>query len=356
MIVKNVHSQNNIGKIGEIYMNIIFYDFRDSEKNFFKHNVYEDFDIKFVKEPLNSFTEVTEFDSRETCVISVFTTSRIDLEVLDKFKNLRLITTRSTGFDHIDIDECAKRNIAVVNVEQYGKVSVTEYTIGMIIALVRKLVPAVRDMRRQDIKRDKYLGRDLAELRLGVVGTGAIGSSVAAVANTLGMKIYAYDLSKNKEIEAIVEYVDFETLLKNSDIITLHVPYNKESYHIISSYELSIMKHGAYLINTARGELIDTVALYDAIANNKLAGCALDVQECEGVLLNMSKDPVQSVERADKTCIQRAMILQKLAESDKVIITPHIAYNTLDAVNTILDTTFGSIRDYLKGLNTNRVI
>ncbi len=337
-------------------MNIIFYDFRDAEKGFFKTHQYDDFDLKFIKEPLNSFTEVSDYDSKEACVISVFTTSRVDASVLDKFKNLRLITTRSTGFDHIDIDECAKRNIAVVNVEQYGKISVTEYTIGMIIALVRKLVPAVRDMRRQDVKRDRYLGRAISELSLGVVGTGSIGGSVCKVAKSLGMKIYAYDLVKNIDIESIVEYVDFDTLLKNSDIVSLHVPYNKESYHLISSYELSIMKHGAYLINTARGELIDTVALYDAIANNKLAGCALDVQECEGVILNMSKDPVMSVERADKSCIQRAMIMQKLAESDKVIITPHIAYNTLDAVNSILESTFDSIRDYLKGMNTNRII
>lgn len=337
-------------------MNIIFYDFRDSEKKYFKEHPNEDFDIKFVKEPLNSFTEVSEFDMKETCVLSVFTTSRITADVLDKFKNLRLIATRSTGFDHIDVDECAKRNICVVNVEQYGKSSVTEYTIGMIIILIRKIVPAVRDMRRQDVRAELYTGRDIKNLKLGVVGTGAIGSSVCNVAKSFGMKIYAYDVFKNKEIEEFVEYTDFETLLKSADIITLHVPYNKESHHMISAYELSIMKQGSCIINTARGELIDTIALYDALQSGKLSGCALDVHECERVTLNMSINPIKSIETADKSCIQKAMITQKLAELDKVIITPHIAYNTYDAINTILDVTFSNIRDYLKGMNTNRIV
>ena len=222
--------------------------------------------------------------------------------------------------------------------------------------LIRKIVPAVRDMRRQDVRPAHYTGRDIKNLTLGVIGTGAIGSSVCKVAKSFGMKIFAYDVFKNKEIEDIVEYTDFETLLKNSDIITLHVPYNSESHHMISAYELSIMKHGCSIINTARGELIDTMALYDALQSGKIAGCALDVHECERVTLNMSINPVKSIETADKTCIQKALITQKLAELDKVIITPHIAYNTFDAINTILDNTFSNIRDYLKGMNTNRVV
>lgn len=337
-------------------MNVIFYDFRDAEKEYFKTHSNEDFDIKLIKEPLNSFTEVSEFDARETSIISVFTTSRITTDVLDKFKNLRLIATRSTGFDHINIDECAKRNICVVNVEQYGKNSVTEYTIGMIIVLIRKIVPAVRDMRRQDIRPSFYTGRDIKNLTLGVVGTGAIGSSVCRVAKSFGMRILAFDILKNKEIEDIVEYVDFETLLKTSDIVTLHVPYNVENHHIISAYELSIMKPGCSIINTARGELIDTMALYDALQNGKISGCALDVHECESVTLNMSINPIKSVEKADKNCMQKALITQKLAELDKVIITPHIAYNTIDAINTILDKTFNNMKDYLKGMNTNKIV
>ncbi len=337
-------------------MNILFYDFRDAEKEYFNLHTNDDFDIKFIKDSLNDFTEVAEYDSNETCIISVFTTSRINVNVLDKFKNLRLIATRSTGFDHIDIDECARRNIRVVNVEQYGKTSISEYAIGMMIMLIRNIVPAVRDMRRQDIQTSRYVGRDLRQLKLGVLGTGAIGSSVCKIAKVLGMDILAYDAVKNTDIESIVNYVDFETLLKESDVITLHIPYNKENHHLISVYELSIMKHGAYIINTARGELIDIVALYDALQTGKIAGCALDVHECEGVVLNVSRNPLLNIESADKNCIQRALITQKLAELDKVIMTPHIAYNTLDAINTILDTTFTNIRDYLKGLNTNRVV
>ena len=338
-------------------MNIIFYDFRDAEKDYFKEHPNDDFDIKFVKEALNDDTDVSEHDARETCIISVFMTSKITSTVLDKFKNLRVIATRSTGYDHIDIDECAKRNIRVLNVEHYGKNSVTEYTIGMIITLVRKVVPAVRDMRNENIDTQHYIGRDLNKLKLGVIGTGAIGSSVCKIAKTLGMEIFANDRQKNLELTDIVNYVDFETLLKNSDIISLHIPYTKEAFHLISEYELSLMKDGSYIINTARGELIDTAALYNALESGKLAGCALDVQECENIVINNDEKLVSNITKADKFCIQRAVITQKLAESDKVIITPHIAYNTYDAINTILETTLHSIRGCLKGDNsTNRVV
>ena len=337
-------------------MNIIFYDFRDSEKEYFSSHLNDDFNLKLVKEGLNESTEVTEFDSEETSVVSVFTTSRITEKVLDKFKNLRLIATRSTGFDHIDIEECAKRNIRVVNVEQYGKTSISEYTIGMMITLVRNIVPAVRDMRRQDIRISHYIGRDLCNLTLGVIGTGAIGGAVCKIAKVFGMKILAFDVVKNPDLEAVVDYVDFETLLKNSDVISLHIPYNKENYHIISSYELSMMKQGSYIINTARGELLDTMAIYDAIASGKLAGCALDVHECEGIVLNTGNNPLLNIEKADKSCIQRAVVSQKLAELDKIIMTPHIAYNTHDSINTILDVTFSNIRDFFKGLSTNRIV
>ena len=338
-------------------MNMIFYDFRDSEKEYFQKHPNDDFDIKFVKSPLNDDTEISEHDAKETCIISIFMTSKITSTVLNKFKNLRVITTRSTGFDHIDIDECAKRNIRVLNIEHYGKSSVTEYTIGMIITLIRKIVPAIRDMRNENVDTQKYIGRDLNKLKLGVIGTGAIGSSVCKVAKSLGMEIIANDRQKNTELKDIADYTDFETLLKEADIITLHIPYTKDAFHLISEYELSLMKTGSYIINTARGELIDTAALYNAIESGKIAGCALDVLECENVVINNDEHLISNISKADKFCIQRAIITQKLAESDKVIITPHIAYNTIDAINTILEITFQNIRNYLKGDNsTNRVV
>ena len=338
-------------------MNIIFYDFRDAEEEYFKHHPNDDFDIKFIKSALNDNTEVDEYDSAETSIISIFMTSQITSTVLDKFKNLRIIATRTTGYDHIDIDECAKRNIRVLNVEHYGKSSVTEFTIGMMITLIRNVVPAVRDMRSENINTQNYIGRDLKALKLGVIGTGAIGSSVCKVCRSFGMEILANDKQKNPDITGIVEYVDFQTLLKNADIITLHIPYTKEAYHMIGDNEFSEMKNGVYLINTARGELVDTAALYNALEKNKIAGCALDVQECENIIVNNDENLVSIINKTDKNCIQKAVITQKLAESDRVIMTPHIAYNTVDAINTILDVTFSNIRDSLKGENsTNRVV
>ncbi len=338
-------------------MNLLFFDYREAEHEYFKKNPNNDFNIKFTKSPLNDETEISEYDSKETCIISIFMTSKITSTVLDKFKNLRAIATRSTGYDHIDIAECARRNIRVLNVEQYGKTSVTEYTLGIMIALVRNIIPAVRDLQRQNIDIKKYTGRDINKLTLGVIGTGAIGSSVCQGAKVLGMKILANDKQKNLEIANIVEYVDFETILKESDIISLHIPYTQEAYHLISEYELSIMKNGSYIINTARGELIDTIALYNAIQTGKIKGCALDVLECENIVLNNTNENIlHKLNKSNKNCIENAFIIEKLSELDNVIITPHIAYNTTDAINTILETTICNIRDYLKGDNNNRIV
>ncbi len=338
-------------------MNILFFDYREAEHEYFKDNPNNDFNIKFIETPLNDETQISEQDSDDTCIVSIFMTSKITGTVLDKFKNLRAIATRTTGYDHIDIAECARRNIRVLNVEHYGKTSVTEFTIGAMIALVRNIVPAVRDLQHQNIEIKKYLGRDLNELTLGVIGTGAIGSSVCQAAKALGMKVLANDKQKNLEITSIVEYVDFETLLKNSNIITLHIPYTQEAYHLISEYELSLMKDGSYIINTARGELIDTIALYNSIQSGKIKGCALDVLECENIVFNNTNENIlHKLNKSNKNCIENALIIEKLSELDNVIITPHIAYNTTEAINTILETTICNIRDYLKGGNNNRVV
>ena len=335
-------------------MKMLVFDFRDSEREFFDKNNLKDFELTFIKEPLNNETELNEKILNDTVIISVFTTSSVTEDVLKRFKNLRIVSTRSSAHDHIDTDYCTKHNIAVFNIEQYGKNSVAEYAVSLILALVRNLLPAYFDMKNHSINHKKYEGRVLSSYTIGIIGCGAIGSAVAKIAHFFGMRVLIHSYMKNPELNGSCEFVQLDELLSESDIISLHLPYDGDNYHMISTEEFNKMKDGVYIVNTARGELLDIKALYDNLIKGKVAGAALDVLECE--FISTYKGEIASViEDAEQHCIETALITQKLFNMDNVIITPHIAYNTREAVNYILDETFNLIRDYLKGENTNRV-
>ena len=335
-------------------MKMLVFDFRDSEREFFDKNNLKDFELTFIKEPLNNETELNEKILNDTVIISVFTTSSVTEDVLKRFKNLRIVSTRSSAHDHIDTDYCTKHNIAVFNIEQYGKNSVAEYAVSLILALVRNLLPAYFDMKNHSINHKKYEGRVLSSYTIGIIGCGAIGSAVAKIARFFGMRVLIHSYMKNPELNGSCEFVQLDELLSESDIISLHLPYDGENYHMISTEEFNKMKDGVYIVNTARGELLDIKALYDNLIKGKVAGAALDVLECE--FISTYKGEMASViEDAEQHCIETALITQKLFKMDNVIITPHIAYNTRESVNYILDETFNLIRDYLKGENTNRV-
>lgn len=333
---------------------MMMFDFRESEKEFFENNKQEDFEITFNSKPLDDSTILSEDELNNTVAISVFTTSNITEKVLKKFKNLRIVVTRSTAYSHIDLNYCSKTNIAVINVEEYGRTAVAEYAVALMLSLVRNLLPAYFDMKNRKINHKKYEGRILSSYTIGIIGCGAVGSTVAKIARFLGMKVLIYSYMKNPDVEKECDFVELEELIKNSDIISLHVPYNGDNYHMIGSDEFEKMKDGVYIINTSRGELLDIKALYDNLINGKVKGAALDVLECE-FLSTHPGEMRDIIEESDNHCVEVALITQKLFNLNNVIITPHIAYNTTESVNYLLKSTFNSIRDYLKGMNTNRV-
>lgn len=330
---------------------MLMFDFRDSERKFFEENNFENFDITFLTQSLNEDTvnELTEEQLENTTVISVFIDSEVTAEVINKFKNLRIVSTRSTGFDHINHRACVEKNIDVVNVSSYGAKSVAQYTIGLMIALIRKIVPASRYVINKDSSCHTFIGRDISKLTMGVVGTGSIGAAVCKLACALGMKILAYDIVQKQELfnEIPMEYTDFETLIKQSDVISLHVPFTGNNHHMISEKEFGMMKKDAYLINTSRGEILDTNALYNAILSQRIAGAALDVVSCESYSFKCNQFARRLGE--DMTCMKEAELVPKLAEFPNIIITPHIAYETQDAVEYLLKMTFEGILDSIKG-------
>lgn len=328
---------------------MLIFDFRDSEKKFFEENKFENFDITFIKESLNEDTvdNLTPEQLEQTAVISVFIDSEVTQAVIDKFKNLRTVSTRSTGIDHINHKACVDKNIDVINVGTYGARSVAQYTMGLMIALIRKIIPASRYVLNKDSACDSFLGRDISKLTIGVIGTGSIGAAVCKLAHALDMKVLAYDLVHRQELLEVVEYVDFDKLIRESDVVTLHVPYTGENQNMISAEQFKMMKKDAYIINTSRGEILDTIALYDAITSGEIAGAGLDVVSCETYSFKCN----QFVKRLgeDMTCMREAETVEKLAQMPNVIVTPHIAYETQDAVDYLLEMTFKGIQDCIQG-------
>ena len=336
-------------------MKMLMFDFRDTEKEYFKENTPTDLEIEFFNEPLSDKFHLTDSQKEDTVILSVFINSELTPEILSQFKNLQVVATRSTGYNHINLDYCKKNNIAVINTPYYGKSSVAQYTIGMIIALTRNVLLATNDVRNRKIDYSKYEGENLSKLTLGVIGTGSIGSAVCELANKFNLKIYAHDLKINEYIKDFVEYVDFDELISKSDIITLHIPYILEFYHLLSDKEFNKMKQGVYIINTSRGELIDTGALYENIKSGKVKGAALDVLECEYLKYD-NEGIVSTVKNASETCLENIIITDKLIEFDNVIITPHIAYNTKQSIMNILESMFISIKEHYHGGYLNRII
>ena len=336
---------------------MLVFDYRESEKEFFRTHELENFDITFYTESLNDDTvsELPGEDLDNTAVISVFIDSEVSEDVINSFKNLRIISTRSTGVDHINLNAAHEKNIAVVNVEAYGSRSVAQFTFGLILALVRNIIPAADFVLNPNHSCMNFLGRDLSKFTLGVVGTGNIGAAVCKIAKSFGMKTLPYGIVEKQELinNYNIYYTDFNTLLREADIITLHLPYTGENYQMFSSEQFSIMKNTSYLINTSRGEIVSTKDLYNAVSKGAIKGAALDVVMCEH--LSFKCRQLSQKLNSSLECLEEARIVQDLAKLPNVIITPHIAYETQDAVDYILNYSFIAISDIIKGGNTYRV-
>ena len=290
-----------------------------------------------------------------TEILSPFIYTAVNAEVLDKLPNLKFIATRSTGFDHIDVEVCHERKIKVANVPYYGENTVAEHTWALILALSRKIFQSYERTERGDFSNDGLRGFDLKGKILGVIGCGHIGQSVIKVAEAFGMKVVVVDVNKDSTLarELNFEYVTLDALLKESDVITLHAPYNKKTHHLLNADNLKLIKHGAILVNTARGGLIDTVALVDALEKGMLSGAGLDVLEEECYI----KEETELLsEEFKKKCDLRTLLADHmLIQRRDVIITPHNAFNSQEAIMRILDTTVENIKGYLEGKVTNEV-
>lgn len=340
-------------------LKMLVFDYRTMEQKFFAENKFENYEIKFFNYSLDDDTVglLSQEDLESTSIVSVFIDSYLSQKVIDSFKNLRIIAIRATGYDRISKIACLNRNIAVLNVQNYGETAVAEFTIGLIIGLVRNIPQAFLSVRDGSFEEKSFVGRDLKELTLGIIGTGAIGAAVCKIAHALGMKILAYDLIAKKELEEKydVKYETFENVLKNSDVVTLHLPYTGDNFHMFSKKQFEMMKEGSYFINVSRGELVENEYLKKYLESGKIKGAALDVVACE----TECKDCQEFADKLDissLSCLKESAVIKELMERPNVIITPHIAYESQDAIDYILKKTFEGISDCINGGTANRVI
>ncbi len=305
-------------------MKIVAFNVREDEKDFFKkYTAPFAADVTLLEE---SPSKVPPEKLAGTVCVSVITTP-IGKSLLEAWKavGIRHVSTRTVGYDHIDLEAAKMLGIAVSNVS-YAPDSVADYAIMHMLMALRKMGLVMKRFEGQDFSLAGCRGNTLGSKTVGVIGTGKIGEAVIHCLHGFGSHILAYDLYPRDLSVFDVEYVPLETLLEQSDIITLHAPATKEGFHMLNREAFQKMKKGVILVNTARGTLVDTHALVEALMEEKVGACGLDVLEGEGSLYYQDY----------KGTILPSKELAILRSLPNVVLTPHTGFFTEQAVSDMI--------------------
>src|SRR6266446_3953275 len=267
-------------------------------------------------------------------VVSVVVNDVVDRDVLKQLAagGTKLVATRSTGFNHIDLGAARELGVKVVRVVDYSPNSVAEFTVGLLLALNRKIPRAYNRTREGNFELDGLMGA--------VIGTGKIGIIFARIMAGFGCELLGFDVHRSPEFEKRGgRYAEADEIVAEADVISLHCPLTPQTHHIVNARTLARVKRGALLINTSRGGLVDTEAVIEALKSGQLGGIAIDVYEQEASLF--FKDLSSTVIPDD--------VIQRLVSFPNVIVTGHQAFFTREALGTILETTLRSISDFAAG-------
>lgn len=312
-------------------MRVAFFSTQNFEKPFLEAaNKDHRHELEYFETQLNPKTATM---AAQFPAISCFYGDQLNAEVLEIIaKNgTRLIAMRSTGINNIDIDRANKLGLTIVRVPTYSPHAVAEFTIGLILALNRKIHRAYLRVREHNFSLDGLLGRDLYNCTVGIIGTGTIGTIFARIMHGFGCKLLAHDPIPNESLDA--NYVTLDELYHKSDIISLHCQLTPKTYHIINEQALSKMKSDVMLINTGHGALIDTNAVISALKKQKIGSLGIDVYEEQEELL--FKDFSKTVLKED--------VLDRLQSFPNVIVTGHQAFFTKEGLTHIAQTTLSNI-------------
>jgi D-lactate dehydrogenase len=325
-------------------MQIGFFEIRPGEQEFFT-KIFPTDQLTFTTDPLTA-ANAAQYAQLE--VITTHTVSKIDQTVMAALPNLKLIATRTTGYDHIDTKAAAEKNIPVCNVPSYGENTVAEFAFGLVLSLSRK-IPQAWQRVKQTKKFDttQLVGFDLKDKTMGVLGTGKIGSHLVKMAKGFEMNVIAFDAFPNEKLAAELGYTykTLEEVLQTSDVISIHVPYLPSTHHLLNTQNITQIKKGAILVNTARGAVIETAALITALEQGIVSAAALDVVENEEVLTSGAEDKDPSL----------TALNQKLMSMPQVVMTPHLAFDSKEALQRIMQTTVENIQALQKGTPINLV-
>ncbi|MBU1000441.1 hydroxyacid dehydrogenase [Patescibacteria group bacterium] len=324
----------------------------ETEINFFKTRLSEH-KLTFSNEPLTSENLP---DDKSLEIAAIFVNCQVDKNVINSLPNLKAIIVRATGFDNVDIAFCKQKNIIVSNVPAYGSHTVAEFTFALMLNVTRKIYTAINRVKIGRIFSPEGLkGLDLFGKTLGVIGTGKIGTNVIKIAKGFGMNVLAFDAHPDQTMAGGLDfkYLTLEEVLRLSDIITIHVPYNNKTHHLLNSTNLPLIKKGSILINTSRGAVLETDTLFRLLSNGHLSGAGLDVLEEEDEL----KEEVELLSRNAIPEDKYKEILENhmLINMPQVIITPHMAFFTKEAIASIRKTTLENINAFIKGIPLNQV-
>jgi len=320
-------------------MRVTFFSSKPYDIEYLNNANKEEIELHFVEE---SLSEASLYLAKGSDAVSVFTNDDVSENIIDKLHSIgiRYITTRSAGYDHINISHAEELGIAVANVPEYSPYSIAEHAVAMMLCLNRKLIKANQKVKSQNYLLDDLIGFDLNGKTVGIIGAGKIGGIVARILHGFGCKILAFDINPNNEYSDTygVKYVDLETLYAQSDIISLHCPLNKHTKYLINESTIALMKRGVMIINTGRGGVIDTKALIDGLKSGKIGYAGLDVYENEKGLFffNHENEILQ-----DET-------FARLLSFKNVLITGHQAFLTREALGNIADTTIYNLECFAK--------
>ena len=254
-------------------------------------------------------------------------------EVIRACKNLKFIDVAFTGVDHVDLDAAKEMGVKVSNAAGYSTQAVAEIALCMMLSLLRN-IPQVEQRCRQGQTKDGLVGCELRGKTVGIVGAGAIGCRTAELCHAFGCKVLGYKRHVTGKEPSFIKFVSLDELLQQSDIVSLHCPINEESKHLINAQSIAKMKQGAYLINTARGPVVDSQALADALNSGYLAGAGIDVFE---------KEPPLSTDHP-------------LLHSKNTIVTPHVAFASAESMVARAQIVFDNIQSYLNGNQKNIIL
>ncbi len=311
-------------------MKVLVYSTRDFEKAYLEQANNNKHSLTFTKETLSSSTAINAVGYDAVSIFSADEACFLTIEKLHGF-GVKYISLRSVGYDNVNIKAAKREGIKVANVPAYSPNAIAEHAVTLLLALNRKLIEANNNIKRFNFDLNHLIGFDLNGKTVGIVGTGKIGSVMAKIMHGFGCKLLGNDIEEDHLLTERygLQYVSLENLCEQSDIISLHVPLNSDTHHMVNEDLFDIMKENVYLINTARGAIVNTDDLIKALDHKKIAAYGMDVYENEkGIYF---KDLSHDIPDDDA--------LIKLIAMPNVLVTGHQAFLTNEALTNIAETT-----------------